>query len=263
MDHDTTSPAAGGAHAAPATALTSASPVDEQAPRRAVVQAKDLQLTSSRGLVYGPVSLHVDEGDLVVLQGPQGAGRTSLLLTLAGRMNPDRSTRQLTVLGHQLPRERLAVQRAAGIAGFDRIDDLDESVTVSDCLRERLAWLAPWYRRTPRVTAETYRALAGPVFGSRVLPALDTVVWDLDEVDAMLLRITVAMTARPRLLVVDDLDQVHDAARRQIVWDRLAALAATGITVIASVASAGEVQAMTWATAPHVVRLATGPQLDA
>ena len=79
----------------------------------------------------------------------------------------------------------------------------------------------------------------------------------------MLLRITVAMLAKPRLLVVDDLDQVHDAARRQLVWDSLTGLAATGVTVIASVASAGEVQAMTWQKSPHVVRLTTGPQLDA
>ena len=238
-------------------------PLTQPAPRRAVVQAKDLTLTSARGTVYGPVSLHVREGDLVVLQGPQGSGRSSLLLTLAGRMNPDRDTRQLTVLGHELPRGRRAVQQLSAIAGFDAIDRLDESVTVADTLRERLTWLTPWYRRAPRITAQTYRDAATGVFGERPLPALDTVVWDLDEVDAMLLRITVAMLAKPRLLVVDDLDQVHDAARRQLVWDSLTGLAATGVTVIASVASAGEVQAMTWQKSPHVVRLTTGPQLDA
>lgn len=240
-----------------------AAPPSQPAPRRAVVQAKDLTLTSARGTVYGPVSLHVREGDLVVLQGPQGSGRTSLLLTLAGRMRPDRSTRQLTVLGHELPRERYAVQKLAAVAGFDAIDRLDDSVTVADTLRERLTWLTPWYRRAPRLTEQTYRDAASAVFGERPLPALDTVVWDLDEVDAMLLRITVAMLAKPRLLVVDDLDQVHDAARRQLVWDSLTGLAATGVTVIASVASAGEVQAMTWQTSPRVVRLTTGPQLDA
>lgn len=238
-------------------------PEPQHAARRAVVQAKDLALTSSRGVVYGPVSLHVNEGDLVMLQGPQGAGRTSLLLTLAGRMTPDRTTRQLTVLGHDLPHGRRTVQGLTGIAGFDAIDKLDDSVTVADTLRERLALLSPWHQRTPRVTDPLYRQLTHAVFGNRTAPAPGTVAWDLDEVDAMLLRVTVAMIAQPRLLLVDDLDQVHDAARRQIVWDRLAALTATGVTVIASVASAGEAQAMTWDTTPHVVRLATGPQLDA
>lgn len=246
----------------PETQATEHAPAAD-APAPVAVQAKDLLLTSSRGTVYGPVSLHVRTGDLVVVQGPQGSGRTCLLLTLAGRMVPDRATRQLTVLGHDLPRERTAVQRLVGIAGFTHIDDLDESVTVAQTLRDRLALLTPWYRRTPRLTEATYRAAAARVFGTRTLPPPGTVVWDLDEVDAMLLRITVALLAEPRVLVVDDLDQVHDAARRQIVWDRLAALSADGLTVLASVASAGEVQAMTWTAPPNVIRLATGPQLDA
>jgi ABC-type branched-subunit amino acid transport system ATPase component len=231
------------------------------------ISAYDLQLHGPRGLVYGPVDLEIPAGDLVVLQGPQGAGRSSLLLTLAGRMAPDH-TRDgwLVVLGENLTgrrARRTAVQRRAAIAGFHGIDELDDAVTVGDSVRERLTWLAPWYRRAPKVTPEVYDRLARPVFGRRELPALDAMVWDLDEVDAMLLRIAIAMAQDPELLVVDDLDQVHDSARRQIVWERLEALAATGVTVIGSVASAGEVDAMRWTRTPLVVRLTTGPQLAA
>ena len=235
---------------------------------RAAILAKALRLDGPHGLVYGPLDMHVAAGDLVVLQGPQGSGRTSLLLTLAGRMKPSATTVQLTVGGHDLPRERRAVQRLSAIAGFAGIDDLEPSVTVGDTVRERLAWQAPWYARTPRVTDARLRTLAAPTFGPRPVPSATTLVRDLDEVDAMLLRIVVALTARPDLLVVDDLDQVHDTARRQIVWDRLAALttthptSATGLTVVASVASVGEVDAMTWAVEPRVVRLTTGPQLS-
>ncbi|MFF2620356.1 ATP-binding cassette domain-containing protein [Oerskovia jenensis] len=231
------------------------------------VSAYDLQLHGPRGLVYGPVDLEIPAGEVVVLQGPQGAGRSSLLLTLAGRMAPDHTPDGwLVVLGENLTgrrARRTAVQRRAAIAGFHGIDELDDAVTVGDSVRERLTWLAPWYRRTPKVTQEVYERVARPVFGRRELPALDAMVWDLDEVDAMLLRIAIAMAQDPELLVVDDLDQVHDSARRQIVWERLEALAATGVTVIGSVASAGEVDAMRWGRAPHVVRLATGPQLVA
>lgn len=228
----------------------------------AAILAKNLHLGGPHGPVYGPLDMNVDTGDLVVLQGPQGSGRTSLLLTLAGRMKPSASTVQLTVCGHELPAERATVQRRTAIAGFVGIDDLEPDVTVADVVRERLAWLTPWYRRTPAVTAEYLQRVAAPTFGPRAVPGPRTLVHDLDEVDGMLLRIVVALLARPDLLVVDDLDQVHDTARRQIVWDRLAALASTGLTVIASVASSGEVDAMSWADEPHVVRLATGPQLD-
>jgi ABC-type cobalamin/Fe3+-siderophores transport system ATPase subunit len=163
------------------------------------------------------------------------------------------------VLGEPLPRRRTAVQRRAAIAGFAGIDDLDESVTVGDVVRERLAWLSPWFRRVPRVDQQTFARLAAPVFGERPLPRTDTLVWDLDEVDAMLLRVTLAMAQHPDLLVVDDVDQVHDSRRRQTVWTRLEAIAATGTTVVAAVASLDEVARMRWTTAPAQITLATGP----
>lgn len=224
----------------------------------AAVTAHGLALHRRRGTVYGPLDLDVEAGALTVVQGPQGGGRSSLLLTLAGRMIPDAGS-ALTVLGHELPRERRAVQSRTAIAGFAGIDDLDQSVTVGDTVRERLAWLAPWYRRAPRVDQSTFAELAAPVFGDRPLPRVDSLVWDLDEVDAMLLRLTLAISQRPDLLVVDDVDQVHDSTRRQTVWTRLEALAATGTTVIASVASLDELTRMRWSRHPHQVTLTTGP----
>lgn len=223
------------------------------------VVAREVSLHGKRGIVYGPVTCDVAVGDLVILQGPQGAGRSSLLLTIAGRMKPDRAS-SLEVLGHRLPNERTLVQRLTAIAGFDGIDGLDGSVTVQASIHERLAWLAPWYKRTPKLTPAVYRELMQPVFGERPLPALHTVVWDLDEVDEMLLRIAIALLQEPQLLVVDDLDQVHDQARRQLVWERLESLSADGLTVIASVASENEVEAMTWENEPAVIHLTTGPQ---
>ena len=225
---------------------------------RAAVTATDLLLHGRRGLVYGPVDVEVPPGVLLVVQGPQGAGRSSLLLTLAGRMAPDR-TSHLRVLGHDLPRGRTQVQRRAAIAGFAGIDDLDESVRVSDVVRERLAWLSPWFRRTPRVTQQEFAVLAEPVWGDRPAPRVTSLVWDLDEVDVMLLRICLAMAQRPDLLVVDDVDQVRDSVRRQVLWTRLEAIAAAGTTVIASVSSLGEAASMTWTTPPHQLHLSTGP----
>ena len=224
----------------------------------AAVHARGLRLTGARGVVYGPVDLDLPAATLTVVQGPQGAGRSSLLLTLAGRMVPDVES-DVTVLGCSLPRDRAVVQRLAAVAGFAGIDDLDDGVTVGDLVRERLTWLAPWYRRVPRVDQRTFRALAEPVYGERPVPRVETVVWDLDEVDALLLRLTLAMAQDPRLLVVDDVDQVHDSTRRAPVWPRLAARAPAGTTVVASVASLDEVARTSWRTAPTQVTLATGP----
>lgn len=205
-------------------------------------EARTLELTGDRGTIYGPLDLEVTEGTVAVLRGPQGSGRSSLLLTLAGRMIPDASS-QLVVLGHVLPRDRTALQREAALAGFAGIDELDDSVTVAQHVRERLAWLSPWYRRQPRPDQSVVDSVLAPVFGELPVPAAQTVVWHLDEVEALLLRIALAMAQQPRLLVVDDLDQVHDPERRRLVWDRLEALTLDGLTVIAASA----------APAPHAV----------
>lgn len=222
------------------------------------VRARGLALHGSRGAVYGPLDLELPTGGLVVVQGPQGGGRSSLLLTLGGRMVPDRGSR-LEVLGESLPRHRRAVQRRAALAGFAGIDDLDGSVSVGTTVRERLAWLSPWYARTPRVDQSAFGRLAGPVFGPRPLPGVATLVWDLDEVDAMLLRITLAMAQRPDLLLVDDVDQVHDSTRRQTVWSCLEALTTSGTTVVATVASLDELARMRWTSPPARITLASGP----
>ena len=222
------------------------------------ISARGLRLRGGRGEVYGPVDAEVPAGELVVVQGPQGAGRSSLLLTLAGRMVPDRGS-ELVVLGEKLPARRRAVQARTAVAGFAGIDELDESVTVGTALRERLAWTSPWWARVPRVDQRTFARHVGPVFGPRPLPRVGTVAWDLDEVDAMLLRIALATVRGPELLVVDDVDHVHDDARRQMVWSALERLQARGITVVAAVASLDEVSRMGWGRAPLQLNLATGP----
>ena len=237
---------------------TASARAEDSADAPPAVKARALVLTGSRGAVYGPVDLEVRPGELAIIHGPQGGGRSSLLLTLAGRMVPDRRS-SLTVLGHELPRERRGVQRRAALAGFAGIDDLDESVTVGNLFRERLAWLTPWYRRIPSVNQADIDRFAAPVFGPRPLPQVKSVVWDLDEVDVMLLRISLAMLQSPELLVVDDVDQVHDSARRQFVWSRLEAVAATGVTVITSAASLDEVPRFTWQRPPRQIFLTTGP----
>ena len=213
------------------------------------VTALALQLHGDRGPVFGPVGLEIEAGTLTLVQGPQGAGRTSLLLTLAGRMVPDPSS-DLVVLGHRLPAQRRLTQRQAALAGFTGIDELDDSVTVGDHVRERLAWLAPWYRRAPRADQAGVDRVLAPVFGELPVPGVETVVWHLDEVEALLLRIALAMAQRPRLLVVDDVDQVHDPARRRVVWERLDALAATGVTVVASCADPDEAVGTRWTVLP-------------
>ena len=199
-----------------------------------VITAEGLSLSAARGHVYGPLGFDVSD-PLTVLCGPVGSGRTSVLLTLSGRMKAGDGT--LEVLGHSLPREARDVQKQTAIAGFRDIDDLEPGVTVGQAVRERLGWLAPWWTLVPKATDRQVTRACAPVFGETEIPAAATVIWDLGEAEHFLLRISLAMLSAPVILFVDDIEQVHSADARRLVWERLAAIAAAGTAVVVGAAS--------------------------
>ncbi len=198
------------------------------------IHAGKLALSAGRGPVYGPLTFDLD-GGLTVLRGDPGSGRTSLLLTLAGRMKHDAGS--LTVGGLPLPRSLHAVQKATAIAGFDGIDELEESVTVAAALRERQAWLSPWWQvvRTPNDVAVA--ALCADVFGAEPIPRADAVIWDLDETQHFLLRVTLALMSAPAILFVDDVEQLRSTEGRAAVWERLAHISRGSTAVVVSASS--------------------------
>ncbi|BCI55515.1 hypothetical protein NIIDNTM18_47930 [Mycolicibacterium litorale] len=199
------------------------------APEPAVV-ARGLTVSGPWGPVYGPVDLDIDAGGVTVLVCPAGTGRTALLMTLAGRMRPQRGT--LSVFGVTDPRR---IFRMSAIAGIDELDQVAESVTVRDALTEQLRWNARWYRFVRRAGAADLRAVCAPVFGDLPLPPLTEYVEELSELDRLLLRIALANTARPPLLVVGNLDYVTSDHNRDLLLQRLIELGRAQTVVTATV----------------------------
>ena len=197
-----------------------------------LIEAKALELHTKRGPVYEPVDLNLVSG-ISVLTGPVGSGRTSLLLTLSGRMRPSSGT--LTTLGLPLPKSWRRVQKLTGIAGFATIDDLEESVTVADAIRERAAWTSPWYRIVRRPMQDRVDRVLAPVFGDERIEAR-TPIHRLSDVDQLSLQIALALMTGPRLLFIDSIEQVQASSSRAIVWRRLAHIVEQGTDVIVAAA---------------------------
>jgi ABC-type multidrug transport system ATPase subunit len=220
----------------------------------AAVSASGLRLDGKRGHVFGPVDLEIAPGTVNLVTGKAGCGKTSLLLTLVGRMRPNRGS-DLTVLGCRLPARASSVQRRSAAVGIHGLDDLDEEVTVAATVREREAWLAPWYRivRTPDDAAVA--DICAGVFGRNDVPRARQLVHELDETANLQLRLALALLGDPELIVVDDIDALHDTESRRLVWESLRTLSQYGITVIASAASAGELSRLGWDTLPHHIAL--------
>lgn len=203
-------------------------PQHDPAPPRRGITARGLSVSGPDGVAFGPLDLNLSPGGLHVLHGPSGSGRTSLLLTLAGRFKPVAG--ELDVLG---ARDARAIRGLSTIAGFRDIDVLDDAVRVRDVLNEQIAWDTRWFRRARKVDADSHERLCRPVFGDRPPPPLAQYIGDLSELDRMLLRITLAAFAAPALLVVDDLEQVRSIPEQAELVDRLTELGRRA-TVVAS-----------------------------
>lgn len=182
------------------------------------------------GPVYGPIDLDITGGGVTALVCPAGSGRTALLLTLAGRMRP--ASGELTVFGHTRAKDIFA---ASALAGIDELDTVAESVTVRDLITEQLRWDAQWYRLIRRAAEEDLARVCGPVFGELPLPPLTEYFEELSELDRLLLRIALANTLRPPLLVVGHLDFVTSDRNRDLLIGRLLELGRQQTVITATV----------------------------
>lgn len=182
------------------------------------------------GPVYGPIDLDIAEGGVTVLAAPAGTGRTALLMTLAGRMKTVRG--KLTVFGHTRVSD---IFRSAALAGIDELDTVSESVTVRDLVTEQRRWDAPWYTLVGRSDADDLATMCAPVFGDLPLPSLTQYFDGLTELDQLLLRIALANTKTPPLLVVGNLDHLTDDRNRDVVLGRLIALGEKQTVITATV----------------------------
>ncbi|WP_396834174.1 ATP-binding cassette domain-containing protein [Mycobacterium sp. ITM-2016-00316] len=192
--------------------------VSEPEPEPAV-RARAITMRGPWGPVYGPIDLDVDTGGVTALIHPAGTGRTALLLTLAGRMRPISGT--VTVFGHSDARK---IFGASALANIDQLDKIAESVTVRDLITEQLRWDAPWYRFIGQASAADLADICGSTFGEVALPDLGAYFDQIGELAQVLLRIALANTGTPPLLVVGDLDGITDDGNRAIVLERLNAL---------------------------------------
>lgn len=184
------------------------------------VEAADLALKGPQGWVYRGVSVSAEPGSLVAVAGASGSGRTSLLLTLAGRMKPSQGS--VTVDGQSKPRR---IHRLAALAVLPGVNDLEARLTVKEHARERLTGLG-WMR--PR-TAKQRMADALDAVGLDLDPGMTADA--LDPVQIIHFGVALALLERPKVVLVDDVGRGVTAERQHEVWAPLRALP---VTVIAA-----------------------------
>jgi len=209
----------------------------------AAVSAAGLTLSGPGGLIYNDVSISLPAGDRLLVHGPSGSGKSALLLAIAGRMAFDEG--RLRVNGHLLPQETIAVRRSVALAEMRGVNELDDELTVDELIAERLS----------------IRSLGLWVSGSRVTPVRDDLnhaveyahdvvglpaeeirgrapLSSLAPLERKLLGVVLALTEKPRILIVDDVDDLRTSESVAMFWSALDhLLVGRDITVVASVQS--------------------------
>lgn len=209
--------------AAPASKQTGSGETDRKRPDGgggSLVSARAIELTGQWGQVFGPLDLDIDRGGLSLISAPPGAARTAFLMALCGRMKL--KSGRLTVLGHT--NEPHMVFKESAIACFDELDGAQPSVTVQDLITEQKRWESNFFKWVPLATTEDLKEMCGYLFEGLPLPPIDAFITDLNELEQRLLRIGVANTRRPPLLVVGELDRMADADQQDELLERLISL---------------------------------------
>jgi len=191
-----------------------------QAGGGSLVSARKIELSGQWGQVFGPLDLDIDRGGVNLISAPPGAARTAFLMALCGRMKL--KSGRLTVLGHT--NDHRAVFRESNIACFDELDGPQPSVTVQDLITEQIRWESGFFKWVPLATTEDFKEMCGYLFEGLALPPIDAFIADLPELHQLLLRIGVANTRRPPLLVIGRFDKMSDREQQVELLDRLVAL---------------------------------------
>ncbi len=185
-----------------------------------LVSARQIRLSGQWGQVFGPLDLEIDRGGVTLVSAPPGSARTALMMAVCGRMKLHRG--RLTVLGHT--NDQQAVFRESAIACFTELDEPKPSITVQDLITEQIRWESNFFKWVPLATTDELREMCGYLFEGLPLPPIDAFISDLTELDQSLIRIGVANTRRPPLLVVGRIDRIADREQQDELLDRLVAL---------------------------------------
>lgn len=195
------------------------------------LEAKGISAKAGWGHIYGPIDLSIRKGGVTVLVGHAGRGRTSLLLTLAGRLKPSAGT--VTAFGRTNKPQNLF--RYTGAALIDELDGVEQAIRVRDIVTEEIRWSAPWYRWVPVATDADLERICRPVFSDYQLPTMDAMVEELPEFTAALFRVAVANARQLPVLVVGGIDGIRNRVEAENMLDRLIALGRTQTIITADI----------------------------
>jgi branched-chain amino acid transport system ATP-binding protein len=186
------------------------------------LRIEGLSVPRANRTVLREVSLEISAGEVTTLLGPNGVGKSTLVLAVAGVLRP---TAGRILLGDEdLTRRRPEKVRRAGVAVVPEGRRLLPELTVADNLR------VATYSLT-NGDAESGIEYALELF-PELRPRLETTARDLSGGQQQMVVLAQALASRPSVLLVDELSLGLAPLVVKRLVPSLAAVAASGVGVL-------------------------------
>ncbi len=185
-------------------------------------------LLSLRGIraAYGPievlhgVDLDVPSGSVVAILGPNGAGKSTLLHVVAGLHPPTAGS--VTLTGRRIDGAAADDLARAGLCLIPEGRGIFPNLTV----HEHLRMVTHARRALAEIEEETYARVP------RLAGRRDQVAGTLSGGEQQMLALARGLATRPGLLMLDELSMGLAPMIVEELYEQVAALAATGISIV-------------------------------
>jgi ABC-2 type transport system ATP-binding protein len=178
------------------------------------------------------VSLDIKPGEILALLGPNGAGKTTLISAICGIVNPSAGT--VSVAGHDIISDYRITRGMIGLVPQELTLGAFDSVWHTTCFSRGLFGKKP-----------------DPVYIEQLLKDLS--LWEKRDSEIMALSggmkrrvlIAKALSHQPSILFLDEPTAGVDVELRKDMWNLVARLRETGVTIILTTHYIEEAEAIT------------------
>jgi ABC-2 type transport system ATP-binding protein len=183
----------------------------------AIIEVRELVKRYGDQVAVDGVSFTVEPGEIFGILGPNGAGKTTTVECVEGLRRPDGGS--VRVLGID-PRDDPAGKLKHRLGAQLQESELPEKLTV----REAMELYASFYREPA-----DWRELVGTL---GLADKVNTRFGKLSGGQKQRLSIALALVGKPEVAVLDELTTGLDPQARRDVWDLIAGIRDTGVTIL-------------------------------
>jgi ribose transport system ATP-binding protein len=192
------------------------------------LEMTDIRKSFGSVSVLKRVHFHLRQGEVHALMGGNGAGKSTLMKILTGVYQKDAGT--VLIDGQPVDLHDTAAAERAGIAMIFQEFSLVPTLTVAQNI---------WLKREPRIAGTPFINNAEMVRQSRLLLSElgvdidpETLVGNLSVGLMQIVEIAKALSKKARILVMDEPTSSLSEAETEALFDLVAKLRATGITIV-------------------------------